>query len=126
MIKRLLVYAAVLLAVFVMSYNAHSVILESGELVLSFSLINTYVFHLIASFAIYVLIEVVAFYASTQAGYAFLASVFVKIGLFTLIFMPSLFSDNDLQMFERVSVIVPLFVFLTLEAIACSRLLNKA
>jgi hypothetical protein len=61
----------------------------------------------------------------SQAGYAYLASMFLKIGFFVMIFQSTIFSDIELEKFERVSLIIPLFLFLIIEAVAVSRLLNS-
>ena len=66
---------------------------------------------LIFSILIYAICELVYLALPAQVGYAFLASVFLKMGFFVLIFKNSLFGEVELAMFERVSLIVPLFSF---------------
>jgi hypothetical protein len=60
-----------------------------------------------------------------QAGYAYLASIFLKIGFFVLLFSATVFSDVVMEKEERISLVIPLFLFLIAETIAVSRLLNS-
>jgi hypothetical protein len=82
-------------------------------------------FHFISTLVIYTLIEGVSCKMPNQAGYAYLASIFLKIGFFVLLFKATIFSDVVLEKEERISLIIPLFLFLIAEAIAVSRLLNS-
>ena len=82
-------------------------------------------FHAISSFLIYLIVEFIAENMPSQAGYAYLASVFLKMGVFILLYKSVIFSDMDISKAEKVSLVIPLFLFLILEAIFCSKLLNK-
>ncbi|WP_442264716.1 DUF6168 family protein [Tenacibaculum sp. ZS6-P6] len=123
MIKRILLFAVVLVLLFLLSYFTNSYLVK--ELTISFSLLQVYLFHVIAAFVVYAIVEFVASILPNQAGYAYLASIFIKIGLFVLIFNGSVFAKENLSRPERVSLVVPLFLFLITEAITISKLLNK-
>lgn len=122
MIKRILIYTLVLLSVFFSAYFLHN-FLVSQEL--SFKLWQVYIFHAIAAFLVYICVEVVAENLPNQAGYAYLMLMFFKIGVFVLIFQESVFAKDSLLQVESVALVVPLFLFLTLEAIAVGKLLNS-
>ncbi|KAB1159011.1 hypothetical protein F7018_07690 [Tenacibaculum aiptasiae] len=92
---------------------------------LSFSLFAVYLFHVIAAIIVYFIVEFIADKMPNQAGYAYLASIFLKIGFFVLIFQASVFANEQLTKPERFSLVIPLFLFLILEAIAVSKLLNS-
>lgn len=123
MIKRILLFAVALVLLFVLSYFTNSYLVK--ELTISFSLLQVYLFHVVAAFVVYAIVEFVASILPNQAGYAYLASIFIKIGLFVLIFNASVFAKENLSRPERVSLVVPLFLFLITEAVAISKLLNK-
>jgi len=76
MIKRILSYLLIVVAVFVVVFFTHQYVLDSKQLVLSYSLLNVYLFNAIASIIIYGCVELVAEKLPSQAGYAFLACVF--------------------------------------------------
>ncbi|SNR13990.1 DUF6168 family protein [Tenacibaculum jejuense] len=123
MIKRILLFTAVLVFLFILSYFTNTYLVK--EMTISFSLLNVYVFHVLAALVVYAIVEFIADILPNQAGYAYLASIFIKIGLFVLIFNASVFSKENLSRPERVSLVVPLFLFLITEAVAISKLLNN-
>ncbi|WP_299156535.1 DUF6168 family protein [uncultured Tenacibaculum sp.] len=125
MIKRILFFLAAVLIIFAVSYFPHNYVLTSKEIQLSFSLFAVYLFHVIGATIVYVIVEFIADKIPNQAGYAYLASVFLKIGFFVLVFQASVFANGQLTKPERFSLVIPLFLFLILEAIAISKLLNS-
>ncbi|WP_299619647.1 DUF6168 family protein [uncultured Tenacibaculum sp.] len=122
MIKRILIFTVTLILLFLLSYFTNAYLVK--ELTFSFSLLQVYLFHVIAAFIVYGIVEFVASILPNQAGYAYLTSIFIKIGLFVLIFNGSVFAKENLSRPERLSLVVPLFLFLITEAVAISKLLN--
>lgn len=125
MIKQLITFITAVILVTVITYSAHLFILQSTNLTLNFSLLSVYLFHSIAAILVYSTIVLIAYKIPNQAGYAYLASVLIKMGFFVLIFNASIFSIEILNKQERFSLVIPLFVFLILEAISVSKLLNS-
>lgn len=124
-IKRIGVYFLIAFGLFVVGYWSNTSIISHYDAETSLPLLQVYVFHALFSVMVYAICELVYLALPAQVGYAFLASVFLKMGFFVLIFKNSLFGEIDLKMLERVSLIVPLFLFLLLEAVAIAGLLNK-
>lgn len=125
MIKRILNFLTAIIIVFAVSYFSNLYLLQSKEITISFTLLSVYLFHSIAAIIIYSIVEFVADKMPNQAGYAYLASVFLKIGFFVLIFKATVFTNESLAKAERLSLVIPLFIFLITEAIAISKLLNS-
>lgn len=125
MIKRIVSYLLIVVVVFVVVFFTHQYILESKQLVLSYSLLNVYLFNAIASIIIYGCIELVAEKLPSQAGYAFLTCVFLKIGLFIVLFQATVFSEVKLELFQRLSLMIPFFLFIIIEAVSVAKLLNS-
>ena len=125
MIKRILLFITTIIFLFVVSYFTHDYILLSKEIYLAFSLLGVYSFHVVSAIIVYSIVELIANYLPNQAGYAYLASIFLKIGFFVLIFQASVFANEELTKPERFSLVIPLFLFLIAEAIAVSKLLNN-
>ena len=123
MIKRILLFLLALVLLFIVSYflNSYLVIEEN----FSFSLLSVYLFHTIAALIVYAVVEFVADKIPNQAGYAYLASIFIKIGFFVLIFNTTVFANPNLTKPERISLVAPLFLFLITEAVVVSKLLNS-
>ena len=124
MIKRILRYVAIVTVAFIVVFFTHQYVLVNKQLTLSYSLLNMYLFHAVASIIVYSLIEITAEKLPSQAGYAFLAAVFLKMGFFVLLFSNVLFPGIALPKFQRFSLMIPLFLFLVLEAFFASKLLN--
>lgn len=122
MIKRILFMLAIIVVLFAISYSIHSSLIEVD---LSFSLFYVYLFHAIAVAIIYVSVELVAEHLPTQAGNAYLVLMCFKLGLFLLIFQTAVFENDALSMPERIALVIPLFVFLLMEAVAVGKLLNS-
>jgi len=125
MIKRILTYLSIVILVFIVVFFIHQNVLGSKQLVLSYSLLNVYLFNAIASLVIYGCIELVAEKLPSQAGYAFLTCVFLKIGLFIVLFQSTVFSEVKLELFQRLSLMIPFFLFIIIEAAGVAKLLNS-
>ena len=125
MIKRILYFLAAIVILFAVSYFPHNYTLHLKETQLSFSLLSVYLFHVIAALIVYSIVEFIAEKLPNQAGYVYLASIFLKIGFFVLIFQASVFANEQLSKPDRISLVIPLFLFLIVEAIAVSKLLNN-
>ncbi|ELR69897.1 hypothetical protein C900_04600 [Fulvivirga imtechensis AK7] len=91
---------------------------------LAFSLVAMYLFHFISYVIICLSVEYLNAKLPSQVGYAYLASVFIKIGVFVLVFKSTIVGAEDLTLVERLYIIIPMFLFLVLEAIYCGRLMN--
>lgn len=125
MIKRIIQFIVAVTVLFIISYLPHDYVLNLKDIYLSFSLFSVYLFHVIAAILVYCIVEFIADKMPNQAGYAYLASVFLKIGFFVLIFQASVFTNEQLTNPERFSLVIPLFLFLIIEAVAISKLLNN-
>ncbi len=122
MIKRIIVVTLLMLLAFTISYSIHVNVLTKN---LSFSLLGVYLFHTIGAFFVYSVVEVVSSKLPNQVGYAYLMMVFLKIGAFILLFQTEVFVKDALSQAERISLVVPLFLFLIAEALAVGKRLNN-
>lgn len=125
MIKRIFGYLVIACLAFAIAFFIHDYSLNMKELYLSYSLLYVYLFNFIASVIIYTSIEVLAEKLPSQAGYGFLACVFLKIGFFVVLFQDTVFSEVRLELYQRLSLIVPFFLFIIIESIAIAKLLNS-
>lgn len=125
MTKRITLFLAIAVLIFLTSYYLHQYILDINNTSLLYSLLNVYSFHLIASCSIYIVMEIVCEFTPSNTGYMYLALMFVKFGFFLLLFQASVFGKTAPTQTERISLIIPLFLFLILEATAIAKLLNS-
>ena len=125
MIKRVLKYLLIVIIVFISFYFIHEYVLSSKQLNLSYSLLNVYLFNAIASILVFSAIEIIANKLPDQAGHAFLACIFLKIGFFLVLFQEIIFPELKLELFQRLSLIIPFFLYIILESVSISKLLNS-
>ncbi|MBD0831187.1 DUF6168 family protein [Aestuariibaculum sediminum] len=122
MIKRILIFVFLSALLFALGITIHgNFIVES----MAFELSSVYLFHAIAVIIVYAAIEGVAGMMPDKAGYAYLTLMFIKLGLFVLLFKNSIFESGPLSQTEKLALVVPLFLFLILEAVCIAKLLNN-
>lgn len=124
--KRIAKFFLIAFALFGITYSLNLFLLEKNNLETLLPILGMYLYHSISGLVVYASIEFVFSKLPDQTGFAFLASVFLKIGFFVLIFSPYIYSDNALQIQDKLSIIVPFFTFLLLEAFFSFKLLNEA
>jgi hypothetical protein len=124
MIKRLIFFtiAIIVLATSVLLIQKWYVSSEGESL--SYSLNAIYYFHFAAYLIIVVAVELLNKKLPNQVGFFYLASVFIKIGFFVLLFKGAIFSESPMSLLERVYIIIPFFMFLVFEAIYSGKLMN--
>ena len=122
--RRLLVFFITITILFIVVYFPHSYFIYgiAGDYPVMFSM---YLFHAISSVVVYFFIELVFGKVPDQTGFAFLASVFIKVGFFMLLFSSYIYKDQPLEIYEKMAIITPFFLFLITESIFSFRLLNK-
>jgi len=124
MLKKLIYYSlpVVILAISVLFIQQSYI--EAQDEILPYSLYSIYVFHFIAYLIIVIGIEFLSKKLPNQVGFFYLASVFIKIGFFVLIFKDSIFAEDPMSFLGRISIIIPFFMFLIFEAIYSGKLMN--
>lgn len=91
---------------------------------IQFSLFSVCLFHLVASTIAFGIFEAAVKFIPSQVGIAFLALVFVKLGVFTLVFSSNILGEVSLNKAEKMALIVPMFSFLSLEGLWIARSLK--
>ncbi|QDO93128.1 hypothetical protein FNB79_03760 [Formosa sediminum] len=122
MIKRILVFLLSIILLFVIAFTIHNYFMTE---VMSYKLWHVYLYHFIATLIVYISMEAVLITLPEQVGYTYLALMLIKLGVFVLLFKDTVFKSEQLAQAERYALVVPLLLFLTLEAIAVAKLLNS-
>lgn len=125
MLKRLLVFHLLIISLSTGLFFTHQAFLFSKSISLSFLLSQVYIFNILSTAIICITAELLNKKLPTQVGYAYLATVFVKMGFFVLIFKDVIFNDSGFLMTDRLSMVIPTMLFLIIEAVYCGRLMNK-
>ncbi|AUC77745.1 hypothetical protein CW732_03400 [Olleya sp. Bg11-27] len=90
-----------------------------------YSLQKLYLFHGVAVLIVYLSIELVNSKLPNQLGFAYLTLMFVKIGVFILLFQSSIFSETNLSLPDRLGLVIPFFLFLIIETACIAKLLKE-
>ena len=125
MVKRIVTFIIAVIILFIAAFYLNKMMLAERYELLRFSLFNVYLFHLIGAVIVYAAVEGVASIMPNNAGYTYLATIFLKIGFFVLIFPAVLSGEVKLEMFEKLSLVIPMFLFLGLEGFFVGKLLNS-
>lgn len=122
LVKRLLVFNGIIIAVAVLMALLQFSFFSWN---LPFSVVSLYVFFCISSVFIVTGIELLYTTMPNNAGYGFLVGMFVKMGLFMMIFYSKMLLLKNIYFADKIFILVPLFVFLFLETLVVTNLLMQ-
>jgi hypothetical protein len=127
MIKHIFIYFLIFFGIFFLSFSTHENYIDTQEVILPFSLQKVYVFHL--GFSLLVCVNFRLFSnvdkIFSQLGFIYLVTLFLKIVLFYALFYQSIFNEENLSQIARVSLFIPMLIFLLTEAFFIAKILNK-
>jgi len=127
MSKQLFFQFLVFLALFLIGFHLHEFILEKIQLQTAFSLKKVYLFHL--GFSLLICINFTIFSTVDkifqQLGFIYLVTIFLKIVVFSIIFYNPIFSKENLDFASKISLFIPMIIFLLTEAFFVAKILNK-
>lgn len=127
MIKTIFLYSITFFSLFLISFYLHEYYLEKRLITLPYSLRKVYLFHL--GFSLLICINFKVFSSVDkifpQLGFIYLGTIFLKILLFSAFFYTSIFTLETLSQIARLSLFIPMIIFLLTEAVFVSRILNK-
>lgn len=86
-----------------------------------------YVYHYLFSLGICILFAYLAFsnILENQLGLIYLGALFLKIIFFVIIFKNIVLSETPIPRIERVHMLLPLVLFLSVEVLFISRILRR-
>ncbi|MDP5093975.1 MAG: DUF6168 family protein [Polaribacter sp.] len=127
MTKQLFFQFLIFLALFFLGYHLHEYILKKFAIETAFSLKKVYLFHL--GFSLLICINFTIFSTVDkifqQLGFIYLVSIFLKIVVFSIIFYNPIFSKENLDFASRISLFIPMILFLLTEAFFVAKILIK-
>ncbi len=124
-LKRIVIYNSLVFISFCLLYFTHNLVLDATAWRAPFSLFSIYLFFGISSLILITGIEFLFDFNPTSAAYAFLVGIFLKMGLFMLIFFAKGLADHPLNFTEKIGILLPLFTFLGIESAAIITRLRK-
>ena len=127
MIKNLITYFVVFTIIHIIGVYIHQQVIINKAIILPFSLEKVYTFHAFFSGILCVNFMLLASVNKfkEQLGFIYLASLVLKIILFSIIFYQPIFKEENLSQTARVSLFIPTIIFLLTEAVFITKILNK-
>lgn len=127
MIRQILVYMVVFGLLFFLGEYIHTYSIQQQEIDLGFSLQKMYGFHAFFSLQLCIVFLLLSENKkiSPQLGFIYLATFVIKIVLFCIVFYDPLFTAETLMTAQRLSLFIPMIIFLAAEAYFIVKILNK-
>lgn len=127
MIRSIIAYTAIFFCIFIVSFSLHEYLLDVREIILPFSLKKAYLFHLGFSLIICTNFQAISKVEKIfdQLGYIYLGTILLKLITFIAIFYKSIVTEEILPFITRISLLIPMIIFLLLEAIVVAKILKK-
>lgn len=124
MLKSIIQYIVVFSILFFVGKFVHLSLIDEP---VSFSLSKVYLYHYLFSLGICLLFAYLSFanILKNQLGLIYLATLFLKIIFFAIIFKDLVVGTSPLPRLERVYMLVPLALFLTFEVFFISKILKR-
>ena len=126
MVRSILVYSVVFFFLFLVSFSLHSFFLENQQIVLPYSLKKVYIFHL--GFSLVICVNFLIFSTKKkvfeQLGFIYLGTILLKLTLFSIIFYQSISTEQGLTFNTRISLFIPMIIFLITEVIFVAKILK--
>ena len=127
MVRSILIYTIVFFSLFLISFSVHEYFIEHQKITIPFSLKKVYLFHL--GFSLVICVNFLIFSNKEkifeQLGFIYLATIVLKLILFCAIFYKSLFLEKELTFVAKLSLFIPMIIFLLTEAIFVAKILKK-
>ena len=127
MIRSVLLFSVVFFIVFIIGFSIHDFLIQKQQIILPFSLKKVYLFHLFFSLIICVNFLIFSNFNKffEQLGFIYLGTILLKLTLFCFLFYPSIFTEEELALSSRMSLFVPVILFLITEATIVAKILKK-
>ena len=127
MIKNVLIYAFVFGLLFLLAFHSHEFLLKEQVDLIPFSLREVYIFHAIFSFLICTVLFLISKSNNLryQIGFLYLSTFVFKLVAFATIFSVLFFDNLQLSLTNKVSLLVPVFIFLVPEVYFIVKILGN-
>ena len=121
--KRIFIFIAVGVTLCLLSYAIHNQLIKNNPL--SYSLKSVYLFHLLFSLCIYLLLAFLHAKGNKQVGFLFLFAIPLKAFCFFSFFGDVISFDKTINFTERMGLVIPMILFLLFEMVSIANILNE-
>ena len=127
MIKQFIIYSITFFLLYYIGLSIHENTIENQAITLPFSLKKVYLFHLAFSLLICINFLVLSNVDKIfeQLGFIYLGTIVLKLLVFCITFYKSIFTEESLSFTARLSLLIPMVLFLLTEAFFVAKILKK-
>jgi len=127
MIRQIFIYFTAFGLLFFLGNYIHNYVIENHGFALGFSIQKMYAFHAFFSLQLCIVFALLSNNEKLrpQLGFIYLASFVLKIIVFCILFYSVLFTGEKLTNPQRISLAIPMLIFLILEVYFIIKILNK-
>ncbi|MEM6718313.1 MAG: DUF6168 family protein [Bacteroidota bacterium] len=127
MSRQIFIYFIAFGLLFFLGDFVHNYVIENQRIDLGFSLQNMYAFHAFFSLQLCIVFALLSNNEKLrpQLGFIYLGSFVLKIIVFCVLFYSILFTGEKLTNPQRISLAIPMLLFLILEVYFIIKILNK-
>lgn len=124
--KHLIKYNLISLIGGILTFLLHYFVLQMLDNKLPYSLLGIYLFFAISAVIIISGVEYLFKIMPASAGYGFLVGIFLKMGVFMVVFLGGNLADLKLSLLHKLSILIPLFFFMSVEALSVVKRLKQS
>ena len=127
LLKKTTTYTLLIGVLFFVGLHTHTFFLEKEAIKLQFSLFNIYLFHAVFTFILITIFTFISKYNTffEQLGFIYLGTLVFKITFFCGVFYNPIFTTENLSIIERISLLIPVAIFLIIEVYFIAKILNR-
>lgn len=125
--KRLISILLTFIVLYIVSTYFHNLILDNNDITLPFSIERLYLF--LTGYSILICFNLQLFTKipkiADRIGFIYLGTSLIKIVLFLVVFHPPIILQESLVLPTKLSLLVPIFIFLIMEVFFVTKILNR-
>ena len=125
--KRLISILLTFIVLYIVSTYFHNLILDNNDITLPFSIERLYLF--LTGYSILICFNLQLFTKTPKIadriGFIYLGTSLIKIVLFLVVFHPPIILQESLVLPTKLSLLVPIFIFLIMEVFFITKILNR-
>ncbi|SFT79659.1 hypothetical protein SAMN05216474_2379 [Lishizhenia tianjinensis] len=116
-VKRMVIVSAIIIATLFLGEFIHLSIVEKNNLKVDLQISKLYYFFGFGTLFTYLLLEVGKIFTPNKILMVFIVALTMKMGAFLVLFFGGEMDIDTLSMSTRISIVIPLFLFVIMESI---------
>lgn len=124
-VKRIIAVSVIIIAVLFLGEFLHLYLVEKFEWKVDLQIASLYYFFGFGALFTYLLLEVGKSFVPDKIIIIFMVSLMIKLGMFIVLFFGGELEIDTLNMSTRISIVIPLFLFVIIECVLALLVLRE-